>query len=140
MYKDARRVSAKQARLFFFFFFFFFWGGGGGGGKKKRACHRPKLRPPVLICSALPKLEMKAAAKWAAAVEMAGRGGISPKHFIGFFREIGGIEGAHRRRARLRNKKSSPLTRKKPGARPGSPPRAARFYAQRLTRGWPERS
>jgi hypothetical protein len=85
---------------------------------------------------------MKAAAKWAAALEIAGHEEIAPKHFISFLREIDGIEGAQRRRARLRRRNRRQLTRrrKKPGARPGSPPRAARFYAQRLTRGWPERS
>jgi hypothetical protein len=58
----------------------------------------------VLIRSALPKVDEKAASKWAAALEMAEQGAIAPKHFIAFLREIGGIEGAHRRRARLRRK------------------------------------
>jgi hypothetical protein len=61
--------------------------------------------PLVLIRSALPKLDGKAAAKWAAALEVAGREEIAPKHFIGFLREIGGIEGAHHCRARLRRKR-----------------------------------
>ena len=39
-----------------------------------------------------------------AALEMAEQDAIAPKHFIAFLREIGGIEGAHRRRARLRRK------------------------------------
>jgi hypothetical protein len=60
--------------------------------------------PLVLIRSALPRLDGKAAAKWAAALEVAGREEIAPKHFIGFLREIGGIEGAHHKRARLRKK------------------------------------
>jgi hypothetical protein len=60
--------------------------------------------PLVLIRSALPKLDEKAASKWAAALEMAEQDAIAPKHFIAFLREIGGIEGAHRRRARLRRK------------------------------------
>jgi len=52
----------------------------------------------------LPRLAGKAAAKWAAALEMAGREKIPPKRFIAFLREIGGIEGTHLRRARLRKK------------------------------------
>jgi len=60
--------------------------------------------PLVLIHSALPRLNAKAAKKWAAALEMAEYEGIAPKRFIGFLRDIGGIEGAHRRRARLRRR------------------------------------
>src|SRR5688572_11650511 len=51
--------------------------------------------PLVLIRSALPKMDEKAASKWAAALEMAEQDAIAPKHFIAFLREIGGIEGAH---------------------------------------------
>jgi hypothetical protein len=60
--------------------------------------------PLILIRSALPKLDEKAASKWAAALEMAERDAIAPKHLLAFLRDIGGIEGAHRRRARLRRK------------------------------------
>ncbi len=60
--------------------------------------------PLVLIRSALPKLDKKAASKWAAALEMAEQDAIAPKHFLAFLRDIGGIEGAHRRRARLRGR------------------------------------
>jgi hypothetical protein len=56
--------------------------------------------PLVLIRSALPRVDEKAAR--AAALEMAEQDAIAPKHFLAFLREIGGIEGAHRRRARLR--------------------------------------
>jgi hypothetical protein len=52
----------------------------------------------------LPKVDEKAASKWAAALELAEQDAIAPKHFIAFLREIGGIEGAHRQRARLRRK------------------------------------
>jgi hypothetical protein len=58
----------------------------------------------VLIRSAFAKLDKKAASKWAAALEMAEQDALAPKHFLAFLREIGGIEGAHRRRARLRRK------------------------------------
>ena len=58
-----------------------------------------RARIPVLA-----EGDEKAASKWAAALEMAGHEGIAPKHFIAFLREIGGIEGAHRRRVRLRRK------------------------------------
>jgi hypothetical protein len=54
-----------------------------------------------LIRSALPKVD---ASKWAAALEMAELDRIAPKHFLALLREIGGIEGAHRRRALLRQK------------------------------------
>jgi hypothetical protein len=60
--------------------------------------------PLVLIRSILPKVDDKAASKWAAALEMAEQDNIVPKRFIPFLRKIGGIEGAHRRRARLRSK------------------------------------
>jgi hypothetical protein len=60
--------------------------------------------PLVLIRSALPKVDEKAASKWAAALELAEQDAITPKHFIAFLREIGGIEGAHRLRARFRTK------------------------------------
>jgi hypothetical protein len=60
--------------------------------------------PLVLIRSALPNVDEKAASKWAAALEMAEQDAIAPKHFLAFLREIGGIEGAHRGRARLRRK------------------------------------
>jgi hypothetical protein len=60
--------------------------------------------PLVLIRSALPEVDEKAASKWAAALEMAQQDAIAPKHFLAFLREIGGIEGAHRRRGRLRRK------------------------------------
>ena len=68
---------------------------------------RLRHAPPcqlVLIRSALPKVDEKAASKWAAALELAEQDAIAPKHFIAFLREIGGIEGAHRQRARLRRK------------------------------------
>jgi len=52
-----------------------------------------------LIRSALPKVDEKAASKWAAALDMAEQDTIAPKHFLAFLRGIGGIEGAHRRRA-----------------------------------------
>ena len=58
----------------------------------------------VLIRSALPEVDEKAASKWAAALEMAQQDAIAPKHFLAFLREVGGIEGAHRRRGRLRRK------------------------------------
>jgi hypothetical protein len=58
----------------------------------------------ILIRSALLKVDEKAASKWAAALEMAEQDAIAAKHFLAFLREIGGIEGAHRRRARLRKK------------------------------------
>jgi hypothetical protein len=43
----------------------------------------------------LPKVDEKAASKWAAALEMAARDAVAPKHFLAFLREIRGIEGAH---------------------------------------------
>jgi len=58
----------------------------------------------VLIRSAFAKLDERAASKWAAALEMAEQYAIAPKHFLAFLREIGGIEGAHQRRAWLRRK------------------------------------
>jgi hypothetical protein len=60
--------------------------------------------PLVLIRSAFAKLDERAASKWAAVLEMAEQYAIAPKHFLAFLREIGGIEGAHQRRAWLRRK------------------------------------
>jgi hypothetical protein len=60
--------------------------------------------PLVMIRSAFPKVDEKGASKWAAALEIAEREEIAPKHFLAFLREVGGIEGAHRRRAGLRRK------------------------------------
>jgi hypothetical protein len=121
MFKKARRASADQARLRRkdqyailkrAYSALHRWKEGGVGEDVERELRRetelaiaPRSSLPlVLIRSALPKMDEKAASKWAAALEMAEQDAIAPKHFIAFLREIGGIEGAHRRRARLRRK------------------------------------
>jgi hypothetical protein len=121
MFKVARRASADQARLRRADQYAILkraysalhrWKEEGLSEEAERELRRetelaiaPRSSLPlVLIRSALPKVDEKAASKWAAALEMAAREEIAPKHFIAFLREIGGIEGAHRRRARLRRK------------------------------------
>ena len=56
----------------------------------------------VLLRSALPHLDAKRASKWAAALEFAAHHDIGSKRLSAFLREYGGIEGAARRRAKLR--------------------------------------
>ena len=46
--------------------------------------------PPVVIRSALPKVDEKAASKWAAALEMAEQDTIAPKHFLAFCAVLAG--------------------------------------------------
>jgi hypothetical protein len=122
MFKEARRASADQARLRRedqytilkrAYSALHRWKQDGVSEDAERELRRetelavaPRSSLPlVLIRSALPKVDEKAASKWAAALEMAEQGAIAPKHFIAFLREVGGIEGAHRgRRARLRRK------------------------------------
>jgi hypothetical protein len=119
MFKKARRAAADQARLRRAdqyailkraFSALHRWKEDGVGEDAERELRRetelaiaPRSSLPlVLIRSALPKVDEKAASKWAAALEMAEQDAIAPKHFLAFLREIGGIEGAHRQRARLR--------------------------------------
>jgi hypothetical protein len=121
MFKVARRASADRARLRREDQYAILkransalhrWKQDGVSAGAERELRRETERaisprsslPLVLIRSALPKVDEKAASKWAAALEMAEQDAIAPKHFIAFLREIGGIEGAHRRRARLRRK------------------------------------
>jgi hypothetical protein len=118
MFKKARRASADQARLRRedqyailkrAYSALHRWKQEGVSESAERELRREtKLAVAprsslslVLIRSALPKVDEKAASKWAAALEMAELEAIAPKHFLAFLREIGGIEGAHRRRARL---------------------------------------
>jgi hypothetical protein len=121
MFKIARRASADQARLRRedqytmlkqAYSALHRWKQDGVSEKAERELRRetelaiaPRSSLPlVLIRSTFPKLDEKAASKWAAALEMAEQDAIAPKHFLAFLREIGGIEGAHQRRARLRRK------------------------------------
>ena len=121
MYKEAKRASANQARLCredqyailkHAYAALYRWKQEQVSERAERELRRetelaiaPRSSLPlVLIRSALPKLDEKAASKWAAALEMAEQDAIAPKHFLAFLREIGGIEGAHRGRARLRRK------------------------------------
>jgi hypothetical protein len=121
MFKKARRASADQARLHREAQYTILkraysalhrWKQDGVSEKAERELRRetelaiaPRSSLPlVLIRSAFPKVDEKAASKWAAALEMAERDRIAPRHFLAFLREIGGIEGAHQRRARLRRK------------------------------------
>jgi hypothetical protein len=57
----------------------------------------------VLFRSALPRLDPKRASKWAAVLEVAEEAGISRKRFARFLSKHGGVEGAARKRARLRD-------------------------------------
>jgi hypothetical protein len=121
MFKIARRASADQARLRRADQYSILkraysavrrWKQDGVSEDAERELRRetelaiaPRSSLPlVLIRSILPKVDDKAASKWAAALEMAEQDNIVPKRFIPFLRKIGGIEGAHRRRARLRSK------------------------------------
>jgi len=119
MFKEARRASADQARLRRegailkrAYSALHRWKQDGLSEDAERelrratelAIARRSSLPLVLIRSAFSKVGEKAASKWAAALEMAEQDAIAPKHFLAFLREIGGIEGAHRRRARLRGK------------------------------------
>ena len=121
MFKVARRASADRARLRREDQYAILkransalhrWKQDGVSAGAERELRRETERaisprsslPLVLIRSALPKVDEKAASKWAAALEMAEQDAIAAKHFLAFLREIGGIEGAHRRRARLRKK------------------------------------
>src|SRR5829696_9730079 len=56
-------------------------------GRETELAPRSSL-PLVLIRSALPKVDEKAASKWAAALEMAEQDTIAPKHFLAFLRGI----------------------------------------------------
>ena len=122
MFEKARRASADQARLRRedqyailkrAYSALHRWKQAGVSEDAERELRRetelaiaPRSSLPlVLIRSIFPKVDEKAASKWAAALEMAEQDAIAPKHFIAFLREIGGIEGAHRRRARLRRKR-----------------------------------
>ena len=121
MFKIARRASADQARLRRADQYAILkraysalhrWKEDGVGEDAERELRRetelaiaPRSSLPlVMIRSAFPKVDEKGASKWAAALEIAEREEIAPKHFLAFLREVGGIEGAHRRRAGLRRK------------------------------------
>jgi hypothetical protein len=63
----------------------------------------------LLIRCSLPRLEIKRASKWAAALEYADQQGIASKRLPAFFWRIGGVEGAARARAKSKRGTSLPL-------------------------------
>jgi hypothetical protein len=73
-------------------------------GRETELAIAPRSSLPLVLILSAPKVDEKAASKWAAALEMAEQDTIAPKHFLAFLRGIGGMEGAHRRRAGLRRK------------------------------------
>jgi hypothetical protein len=56
----------------------------------------------VLVRCALPRLDMKRASKWAAALEFAHHHNVRSRRLSAFIHNNGGIEGAARKRAKLR--------------------------------------
>jgi len=58
----------------------------------------------VLLRTALPRLDAKRASKWGAALEFADHHKVRSKDLSAFLHVTGGIEGAARRRAKLRIK------------------------------------
>jgi hypothetical protein len=63
----------------------------------------------LLIRAALPRLDVKRASKWAAALELANHHDIHSRRLSAFLHNGGGIEGAARERANLHAVKSERL-------------------------------